>query len=462
MMQQVQLVSMTSKPPFAAYITTNVTQLFEPGPDWSKAIGIWGLYWHIHTFVYAAIFVMIALEVVRSITVLVCGKSTSNRKLQMLLNTVILVVCFSRAFVLFADPYLQGSTLMEHTVTRLFWYLGEAGLVAGPCLLIIIVANSYTPKKVLNYSSFAVIITHYFVVIACVVTAEKYKEKQAIVTFRQAFFLFWGLFVAVNLFRLATMLSAKFKEIKLKRGKLLISLLYASGIIDVIMLVIFGYIAVTDLIDFTYPYTKYMDSWSWLAKQSALRLIEILLCEIVMAALAKHRKTHARMRRARLKEDLSTYGCYHSPNISVDDDFYSMSSSSSHNVTIKEKSHQSQHYNIIDFETYNFLLASHQSYGYGIYALQEQSQDNVNGNIQECNGVNFHKTLEVGSQENMTGATISNEVIEIIEEKNKGEDSDICQTENSCVGETETGKEVASVETATEVDRVGENTNKNC
>ena len=86
----------------------------EPGPDWSKAFGEWGAAWEFHVYLFAVIFLGFAVHATYFIGHgLYVG--LNQKYLGFCLNVVMLILGFTRAFVLFIDPYHQGNII--HKVT---------------------------------------------------------------------------------------------------------------------------------------------------------------------------------------------------------------------------------------------------------------------------------------------------------------------------------------------------------
>lgn len=266
----------------------------EPGPDWSKAYKEWGAAWEIHVYLFAVIFLGFAVNSAYFIGHgLYVG--LNQKYLGFTLNTVMLILGFTRAFVLFTDPYLQGNTINNAHVMRVIWSLASPCLTSADCLVILALAEtakiSLAPQKMQKFNVIIkIILLHFALVLISDFVVSAFVEAKAMLVFCQVFFIIWGAVLGVGYLALAYKLDQKLfghKEVKTKRDLLYIRLIYASGINNFILSAMFIYSSAG--VFGVYSDVKFVGAWSWWAMQTCFRVSEVLSGILVFTVSAKRK-----------------------------------------------------------------------------------------------------------------------------------------------------------------------------
>lgn len=271
----------------------------EPGPDWSKAFGEWGVAWEFHVYVFAVIFLGFAVYASYFIGHgLYVG--LHQKYLGFCLNIVMLILGFTRAFVLFTDPYHQGNIIHNLTgihigAMRVLWSLASPCLTSADCLVILALLEtakiSLVPPKMQKFSVILkIIIMHFTFVLTSDFVVSYVVEAKAMLVFCQVFFISWGSLLGVGYFALGYKLDKKLfshKEVKSKKELLYIRLIYASGVNNFILCAMFIYSSVG--VFGVYSDVEFVDAWSWWAIQTCFRASEVLSGILVFTVSAKRK-----------------------------------------------------------------------------------------------------------------------------------------------------------------------------
>ncbi|XP_068682413.1 uncharacterized protein [Montipora foliosa] len=272
----------------------------EPEPDWSKAFNEWGVAWDIHVYLFAVTFLGFAIYSTFFIGMnLYVG--LHQRYLGFCLNIVMFILGFTRAFVLFTDPYMQGTTINNPRALRFMWALGSPCLTSSDCLVILALVEtakiSVAPQSMQKFSVILkVILCHFAYVITTEFVVSKFIGAKVLLVVCQGFFIVWGTILGVGYFILAYKLDRKLfgqRELKSKRDVLYIRLIYASGVNNFILSALFLYASVSDF--GVYSDSKFVDAWSWWTLESCLRVIEVVASLLIFTVSAKRKslkKTH--------------------------------------------------------------------------------------------------------------------------------------------------------------------------
>ena len=264
----------------------------EPGPRWEEAYGIWKWAWELHVYLFASVYLCIGLYagyyVIANIYDGLKGKYLSVN-----LNILVAFFGFTRAFVLYLDPYHQGGIIHNTAVMRVIWSLAGPCLTASDCLMILALIEtakiSIAPPKLQKLSvNLIVICLHFTLVITTDCVVSEYVEAKAMLLFCQIFFVTWGVVLGTLNFILGYKLDKQLfshKKPKDNADKIYIYLIYASGVANYFLCGIIVYSAFG--VFGVYSDVQYVDAWSWWAFQTLSRFSEILACVLIFTVSAK-------------------------------------------------------------------------------------------------------------------------------------------------------------------------------
>lgn len=291
----------------------------EPGPDWSKAFGEWGAAWEFHVYVFALIFLGFAVYAAYFIGHgLYIG--LNQKYLGFCLNVVMLLLGFTRAFVLFIDPYHQGDIIHNVSAMRVLWSLASPCLTSADCLVILALVETakitLAPPKMQKLSFvLTIIIVHLILVLTTDFVVSEFVEAKAMLVFCQCFFIVWGSILGVGYFVLGYQLDQKLfghREAKSKKEVLYIRLIYASGVNNFVLSAMFIYASAG--VFGVYSDVKYIDAWSWWAMQTCFRISEVSSGILVFTVSAKRKNL-------KRKTDRTTKGEYEVDDHALRDNF---------------------------------------------------------------------------------------------------------------------------------------------
>ena len=266
----------------------------EPGPDWSKAFGEWGAAWEFHVYLFALIFLGFAVYATYFIGHgLYVG--LHQKYLGFCLNVVMLILGFTRSFVLFTDPYHQGDIIHNVSVMRVLWSLASPCLTSADCLVILALVEtakiSLAPQKMQKLSFvLIIIIVHFILVLVTDFVVSAFVEAKAMLVFCQAFFIIWGAILGVGYFVLGYKLDQKLfghKKIKSRNEVLYIRLIFASGVNNFVLCTMFIYASAS--VFGVYSDVKIVDAWSWWTLQTCFRVSEVSSGILVFTVSAKRK-----------------------------------------------------------------------------------------------------------------------------------------------------------------------------
>ena len=264
----------------------------EPGPLWEEAYKTWKWAWELHVYLYATSFLAIGLYA-GCYVVFNVYDGLQGKYLSVSLNIMVTIFGFTRAFVMFLDPYQQGNIIQHAAVMRVIWSIGGPCLTASDCLMILALLEttkiSIAPPKLQQASVNVVIIfLHFTLVIATDCVVSDYVEAKAMLLFCQIFFIVWGgVLGTANIilgYKLDKLLFSH-KTPKEKADKMYIDLIYASGAANYFLCGIVAYSAIG--VFGVYSNVLHVDAWPWWALQTLSRFSEALACVLIFTVSAK-------------------------------------------------------------------------------------------------------------------------------------------------------------------------------
>ena len=266
----------------------------EPGPDWSKAFGEWGAAWEFHVYLFALILLGFAVYATYFIGHgLYVG--LHQKYLGFCLNVVMLILGFTRSFVLFTDPYHQGDIIHNVTITRVLWSLGSPCLTSADCLVILALVEtakiSLAPQKMQKLSFVLTTISvHFIFVLVTLFVVSEFLEAKAMLVICQGLFIIWGAILGVGYFVLGFKLDQKLfghKKIKSRNEVLYIRLIFASGANNFVLCALYMYASVSAF--GVYSDVEFVDAWSWWVLQTCFRASEVSSVILVFTVSAKRK-----------------------------------------------------------------------------------------------------------------------------------------------------------------------------
>ena len=264
----------------------------EPGPRWDEAYETWKWAWELHVYLYATIFLLIGLYAGYYVIANVYD-GLQGKYLSVSLNIMVALFGFTRAFVMFLDPYHQGNIIHNTAAMRVIWSLSGPCLTASDCLMILALIEttkiSIAPPKLQKASvNVAIISFHFALVITTDCVVSDYAEAKAMLLFCQLFFTTWGSVLGtVNCilgYKLDKQLFSH-KNPKETADKIYIYLIYASGAANYFLCGIMLYSAFG--VFGVYSDVQFVDAWPWWALQTLSRFSEILACVLIFTVSAK-------------------------------------------------------------------------------------------------------------------------------------------------------------------------------
>lgn len=267
----------------------------EPGPFWPKAYEEWGMAWEMHVYIFAVIFLGFAVYSSYFI-----GRGLyaglDQKYLGFSLNIVMLILGATRAFVLFTDPYLQGTTINNIRVMRATWSLTSPCLTSADCLVILSLLEttkiSLGPQRMQKFSIIIkIILLHFALVLITDFVVSEFVEAKAMLVFCQVFFIVWGTVLGIGYFILAYKLDKMLfgnKEVKSKKDKFYIYLIYASGVNNFVLCIMFIYSSAG--VFGVYSDVQFVGAWPWWTMQTCFRVSEVSSGILVFTVSATKRK----------------------------------------------------------------------------------------------------------------------------------------------------------------------------
>ena len=264
----------------------------EPGPRWSEAFEKWRAAWYIHVYFFAIAFLAIG-SYAGYYVILNIYDGLRGKYLSVCLNGMVLLFGTTRAFVLFLDPYHQGSLIKALFTMRLLWSIGGPCLTASDSLIILALVEtarvSIAPPRFQRLETISIVIAFHFVlVIVSDTIVSIYMEAKIMILLCQLFFSVWGITLGAGYANLAYKLDKQLfshKQIKEKGDKVYIFLIYASAAANFFICGVMIYTAVG--VFGVYTDIEFVDAWHWWTLQTLFRTGEVITCVLIFTVSAK-------------------------------------------------------------------------------------------------------------------------------------------------------------------------------
>ena len=264
----------------------------EPGPRWSEAFEKWRAAWYIHVYFFAIAFLAIG-SYAGYYVILNIYDGLRGKYLSVCLNGMVLLFGTTRAFVLFLDPYHQGSLIKALFTMRLLWSIGGPCLTASDSLIILALVEtarvSIAPPRFQRLETISIVIAFHFVlVIVSDTIVSIYMEAKIMILLCQLFFSVWGITLGAGYANLAYKLDKQLfshKQIKERGDKVYIFLIYASAAANFFICGVMIYTAVG--VFGVYTDIEFVDAWHWWTLQTLFRTGEVITCVLIFTVSAK-------------------------------------------------------------------------------------------------------------------------------------------------------------------------------
>lgn len=177
----------------------------EPIPNWSKVPDTLGFFWPFHVYLFASLFILLAL--VSSVALFLTLRATrrESRSLSTIMLTAVFVLALTRSLILLTNPYLSKQIYTSETWI-VFWVLVNG--VGGACLTASMATLLYVTAVATNVTRHAqvrlgrvtvatTICNFAFLVTSDLVVAFAH-EALVMLTVCQTTFAVWGIIVSIG------------------------------------------------------------------------------------------------------------------------------------------------------------------------------------------------------------------------------------------------------------------------
>ncbi|XP_028396058.1 uncharacterized protein LOC114520054 isoform X2 [Dendronephthya gigantea] len=268
----------------------------EPGPEWEKAYKLWKGAWPAHNYIFAIIFLLMAFY--SGYYVVFNVKDGLRKKyLSISLNVMMFILSITRSFVLFLDPYHQGTLLKEKLILHMMWSIGTPCLLASDSLCILALAESanvnLTHQRFQRLSNILVVISlHFVLVITTDIVVSAHMSAKVMILYCQVFSIIWGMLLSYWYFTLAHKINnVLFKAAgrrKTRGDRIYLLLIYLSSAANLFacILIIYSAAGVFGI----YSEVEFVEAWPWFTLQTGMRTSEVFAAVLVFTVSAKRNR----------------------------------------------------------------------------------------------------------------------------------------------------------------------------
>ena len=256
----------------------------EPRPEWSTAIQIWGKTWYLHIYLSAVVYISIAVTSgVGLVDDVLSGHSIKGLKLALYLS--LLFFGFSRAIILFVDPYSSLGTL-EPLSAYITWSLGFPCVLTALGLLLLVfidatnMMNVAPPRFQKLSTALGVMVVNAIIAVGTDIIFLLIQELFILMIICHLYFVFFGVILTIGFLRVGFQLSSNsaasiYGDTGLQR------LRYLVFITAVLNLLFTGTQVYSTVFNF-HLQSNAPGAWPWYAVQTTLRALEVSMCVVML------------------------------------------------------------------------------------------------------------------------------------------------------------------------------------
>ena len=252
----------------------------EPRPEWSTAIQTWRKAWDLHIYLFAVVYIFIAVTSgVGLADDVLSGHNIKGLKLALYLS--LLFFDLSRAIILLVDPYGSLGTL-EPLSAYITWSLGFPCVLTALGLLLLVfidatnMINVAPPRFQKLSTALGVMVVNAVIVVGTDIILILIQKLLVLMIICHLYFVFFGVILTIGFFRVGFQLSSNSAaSIYGERG--LQRLRFLVFITAVLNLLFIGTQVYSVVLNFSL-HSDFPGAWPWYAVQTTLRALEVSMC----------------------------------------------------------------------------------------------------------------------------------------------------------------------------------------
>ena len=220
-----------------------------------------------------------------------------KKYLSISLNVMMFLLSITRSFVLFLDPYHQGTLIKDKLILQLMWSIGTPCLLASDSLCILALAESanlnLTHQRFQRLPNIVVVIClHFVLVIATDIVVSSHSSAKVMILYCQVFSITWGALLGLWYFTLAHKINhVLFKAAGRKKSRgdrIYLLLIYLSSAANLFTCVLILYSAAG--VFGIYSEVEFVEAWPWYSLQTGMRVSEVIAAVLVFTVSAKRNR----------------------------------------------------------------------------------------------------------------------------------------------------------------------------
>ena len=277
----------------------------EPAPNWPRAKLVWQVGWPLHVYSFASLNLVVA---VYALYVLLKHRGSHRKLHAVFINAMLVLFGSLRAVFLISDPYAsrEHETKAGLIASVVAYGVATALLTSSLTLLLLLLLEttriSLAPSKVQNLRFLlgVTLLNVLYVLVADIIVVNE-PQTRVLILICQIGFAIWGIAVSVSFavvaYRVWRNLSssreaAHFNQQiaeETQKTRRLVSLMYLASFCTFAKFVLVIYAAISE--SMTFKKTGELDSWTWLALQTALRALELISCSFIFVVALRVKKS---------------------------------------------------------------------------------------------------------------------------------------------------------------------------